>query len=129
MMFDYTGNEDAGDLAAMGYADYCGEMAEQAEHERSLAFTKAFDASVKPGMFPCVETERMGIQADTRHGRIVAGPVEAPHCEGCSKVLTRDGEGVYDEEWGLFYCSEDCFEEHGMHNSASGDYREFPTYG
>jgi hypothetical protein len=97
-------------------AEYEAEMAMGREDARRSAFIGAFDLDTTPG--------RTGEHVDGVFHRQY-GPVKAPWCEGCCKVLSRDEpEGIYDEEWGLFYCSSKCHEEHGMHNSGYVDDRE-----
>jgi len=104
MSYDWYNNEDAGDLEMMGRADYEGEMNAQRIDERRAIFTEAFDLELEVWE-------------------------KTPSCEGCCADLHRKTDGVFDEGWALFYCSEKCYEEHGMHNSTSYEGREFPTYG
>jgi len=148
--YDYHNNEDAGDLEAMGYADYCGEMNAQREDARIARYVENWDYHTSPGLGVHVEyfvisemvpssydENGMFVRPDTYKPRLVGkikyrvqGPRRAPHCEGCCKDdLPRDNtEGVYDAAWGLFYCTEECFDKQGMHTFSCNEGREFPSY-
>ena len=117
MYYDYTNNEDAGDLEAMGLADYVGEMAEQRAEDARRAFVEQYDSDMR-GPF---------MLFDANGPFVVSGPIEQPHCDCCGAQLTRETEGRVGP-YAVLLCGQECLDLVRNRPSWSSG-REFPTYG